>query len=497
MRKKEKLFGPITTIMIILIVVMVVTSILSLLGFEGQEAIITNGKLETHLVTVNNIFSLDGIKYLFQNTFSNFQNYQPLFFLIISLITIGIMEKSGLIRLLSTKVKKLKFKYLTLLVLLVSIISIYIGDYSYALLIPLSAVIYKKIGKNPILGILTVFSGISLSYGISFIYNTYTLGLLTQASARVDVDANYTFNILSTIYIAIFTAIVLVLLCSDIIEKRIAPKFNNPTVEEDEIIVSKEASQYVGITLLSLLAILIYFIIPSPYSGYLLDNNETNYIAKLFSANSPFGQGLPYILLLIIMACSFVYGKVSKNIKSSIEYNEGLSEAFEETGYIFVLMFFISQLIGLVNWTNIGTVISANILDLMSRLEFSGLPLIIITFIFIIFITILIPSTIDKWLMFSPIIIPLFMRSNITPEFTQFMFGLADGIGKMLTPIFPYYVIVLGFLYKYRNKNNLTLFNTIKTLLPVTLITAGIFLLIIISWFLIGLPVGINILPSL
>lgn len=496
MKKKKKL-GPITIMFIIMGVVMVITSLLSLIGFDGQEAIIVNGKLETHLVTINNIFSLDGINYLFQNVLTNIKTYQPLFFLIISLIAVGVLEKSGLLKALSLPFKKLRFKYLTMLVLIVSVISIYIGDFSYAFLIPLVAVIYKCIGKNPILGILTAFCGLTLSYGINFFYNSYSLGILTQISARVDVDATYNFNLLSTLYISIFAALVLVITCADIIDKKIAPKFNNPAIEEDELIVSKEASQYTFITFLSILAVIIYFIIPSPYSGYLLDSNETNYIAKLFSSNSPFGQGLPYIILLTSMICGFVYGKITKNIKSSFDYNDGLSKAFEKTGYVFVLMFFISQLIGLVNWTNVGTVISANILDFMSRLEFSGLPLIVISFIFIILITLFIPSTIDKWVLFSPIIIPLFMRSNITPEFTQFMFGIADSVGKMLTPLFPYYVIALSFIYKYRDKTSLSLFGMVKILLPITLIMAGIYLLVIISWFLIGLPLGINILPSL
>ena len=32
----------------------------------------------------------------------------------------------------------------------------------------------------------------------------------------------------------------------------------------------------------------------------------------------------------------------------------------------------------------------------------------------------------------SPLIIPLFMRSNITPDFTQLIFKSADGIEKQL-----------------------------------------------------------------
>lgn len=501
MRKKEGKQDSIISIIITMLVVILITSLLSIIGLEGQQTIITaNGTLETYLITTNNIFSIEGIKYIFGEAINNLLNFKPLTYFIVSLIGLSILESSGLLSAISSKIKRLKFKYLTMLVMIVSLIFTFIGEYSFVFLMPIVAAIYKKIGKNPILGIITVFLSLTLGYGLGVIsnYNDYYLGTMTELSARLDVDKNFAFSLSSNLYISIFSAIVFIIITTYFIENRIALKFSNPEIEEDNFIITEKAKQYTFITLMLLIFILSLFIVPNvPYLGWLLDNEATNYMAQLFGENSAFGNGLPYILTIIIIVCSYVYGKVSGNIKKSFDYTKGLSVAFEKTGSVFVLMFFIAQLIGILEWTNVGNVITTNLLDFMSGLEFSGIPLIFVSFILIVIMTLFIPSCIDKWVLLSPVIVPLFMRSNITPNYTQFLFSLSDGVGKAITPIFPYYIIMVGLIEKYKDKENLNFYSIIKMLLPTILIVAGTLLLILIGWFLIGLPLGIGTFSSL
>jgi len=67
-KKKKHVFqGALSTILLMLGIVMLLSLVLSLIGFESYETYISNGVLESSLVTVNNIFSVDGIKYLFLN----------------------------------------------------------------------------------------------------------------------------------------------------------------------------------------------------------------------------------------------------------------------------------------------------------------------------------------------------------------------------------------------------------------------------------------------
>ena len=59
MKKKKKVFqGALSTIILMTFVVMFLSFLLSLFGLEGYETYISNGRLESSLITVNNIFSV-------------------------------------------------------------------------------------------------------------------------------------------------------------------------------------------------------------------------------------------------------------------------------------------------------------------------------------------------------------------------------------------------------------------------------------------------------
>ena len=86
MRKKDRL-GSITIIFITMLFIMIVTSFLSILGLEGQQTIITNNNsLETYLITTNNIFSKEGVKYFFNDAINNVLNFKPFIYFVLSLI---------------------------------------------------------------------------------------------------------------------------------------------------------------------------------------------------------------------------------------------------------------------------------------------------------------------------------------------------------------------------------------------------------------------------
>ena len=72
-------------------------------------------------------------------------------------------------------------------------------------MLPVVAILYQTIGKKPLLGILTVFIGITIGYGSGLIYNSDEIALsyLTQMAAKVDVDKNFTYALTSNLYISI------------------------------------------------------------------------------------------------------------------------------------------------------------------------------------------------------------------------------------------------------------------------------------------------------
>lgn len=504
-RKKNKKFhGAVSSLIIFTFIIAIASLVLSKIGFQAYKTSIENGVLNDSLIVINNIFSIQGLRFIIGNVVTNFKNFEPLVLVIISLIGIGIWEKSGFLDAIFSKGKNIKFGFVIFLTLLAGIASSIIGQYSYIFLIPFVGAMYKYLGRSSILGILTVFIGITLGYGtgLMFNYDDYSLGLLTETAAIVDVDKNYSFNLFSSMYIMVASTFALAYVAYLAVNYFLVPKFpKKQSIEEENLIYSKKG------LVLSLLAgavgilIIIYMLldIALPGAGILLDNSATSYIAKLFSENSPFQEGIIVIIVLIMMIIGFVYGKISGNIKTSNEYSLGLSKNFENLGYLFVLMFFASQMLAILDWTNLGQVITARLIMMISTLQFSGLALIIIFFGIVVLASILIPDTYTKWELMSSTVVPLFMRSNIAPDFTQFVFRIADSVGKAFSPLFIYFIVMLAFLEKYRNddKKEISFLSIMRMTLP-TIIILGIFWILFISlWYLIGLPIGVGTYTTL
>ena len=488
--RRLKRTGPITTIVFLLLGVSVLSFVLNMLGVRGFST--EAGTLETSIVTINNVISKDGIKYILNNTIVNFQMLQPLVYLIISLIAISILETSGLLKHILLPFKKMKYRYITFLTLILGILSNFIGDYSYVLLIPLIGAIYKYLGRDSSLGVITMFIGITIGYssGIICNYQDYLLGMITQSSAS-SIDSSFKYEVWSNIYIMIVGMVVLSVLGTVLIEKKLAKKYKRNDFS-DNLVSSKKALIPTIIIGLIITLFFTYAIIPGlPLSGMLLKSDSKYYIESLLGDGAPLGNSLLLLILGIILICSFIYGKLSRNIKNN-DYTYCMTKAFDNTGYIFVLMFFASILLGVLEWTNISTVFATNIIDFVGSLQFSGILLVLIVFVAIVIISILIPSSMTKWSLAAPVIVPLLMRSNINPAYTQYLFTSADAVGKCFSPIYIYLIIMIAFLYKDDKNNDNSIFGTMKLMMPVLWILMLALLVIVLGWFLIGFPIGIG-----
>ena len=95
--------------------------------------------------------------------------------------------------------------------------------------------------------------------------------------------------------------------------------------------------------------------------------------------------------------------------------------------------------------------------------------------------------------MASPVLVSNLARANISPEFTQMIFKAGDSIGKCFSPFYIFFIIMLGFLYKANNEDeDINFFGTMRKMLPIMLVMAITWIVIIIGWNLIGLPLGIG-----
>jgi len=506
MKLKEKMtLHPIMTLLIMILITMVISGFLALLETQVAYSKLNANYLDyiSTSVSVKSLFSLSGLKYIFTNTVSNFVAFTPLSSLIIVLIGIGVMEKSGFLKTAVTMMtKKASKNSVTFILVLISILISLIGDLSYIIMIPLSALLFYYGKRNPKIGIIASFAGLTCGSGISILLTSIDSALLSSTLlASHVVDPNYTihkyFAILIMVVATVLIAWIITKITENIIAKRLT-KYEFPETElEEEISIGRREMRGLifsfGAAIIYML-VFIYNIIPGlPFSGNLLDYSQTYYIDKLFSYNSFFSNGFVFIVTILFVILGLFYGIGAKTIKNNKEFCDTLGHSLDGTGKTLVLIFFASTFISIFKQTEIGTLLVAALTNLLNAVEFSAIPLIILLFIIAAITTLVVPSSISKWAIISGVAIPVFMNAGLTPEFAQVVFRFGESMTMGLTPMLAYFVIYLAFLEKYNQSDKpLSLFRTLKYQLPYSLATGAILLLLLIVWYIIGLPIGIS-----
>lgn len=506
MKLKEKMtLHPIMTLIIMIFITIVLSGFLALLEAQVAYSKINASYLEyiSTSVSVKSLFSLSGLKYIFTNTVSNFVAFTPLSSLIIVLIGIGVMEKSGFLKTAITLLtKKVSKNTVTFVLVLISMIASLIGDISYVVLIPLSALLFLYGKRNPNIGIIASFAGLTCGSGISILLTSIDSTMMSSTLLGAQIlDPKYTIHKYFAILIMAVATIIVSWIITKITENYISkklPKYEFPETElEEEISIGRREMRGLifglGAGIIYLL-IFVYNIIPGlPFSGNLLDYSQTFYIDKLFSYNSFFSNGFVFIVTMLFVILGFFYGLGAKTIKNNKEFCDTLGHSLDGTGKTLVLIFFASTFISIFKQTEIGNLIVAALTNLLGSLEFSALPLIILLFVIAAITTLFVPSSISKWSIISGVAVPVFMNAGLTPEFAQVVFRFGESMTMGLTPMLAYFVIYLAYLEKYnQNEKPISLFSSLKYQLPYSLATGAILLIILIAWYVIGLPIGIS-----
>ena len=496
---------PVMTYLILCMVVIFISGVLSWFNVQATYNQISSvtGEYQVTTEAVNSLFSLSGLKYIFTNTVSNFANFTVLSNLIIILLGIGIMDKSGFLKTVITLLtKRAKKTTVTFVLVVICLLASLIGDLSYVILIPLSALLFLYGKRNPAIGIITAFAALTCGSGLSLVLTSVDSSLVNVSLMNAKVlFTNYNISSFAFILIMLVAIITLAFLITGVTENFIAKKlpkyeFEEESLEDDLVLTKKKMRGllFAGSAAAIYLLIFIYNIIPGlPFSGNLLDYSQTLYIDKLFSYNSFFSNGFVFIVAVLFVILGLCYGIGAKTINNNREFVDSLGYSLNGIGKILVMIFAAATFISIFKQANIGNVITISLANVISSSSFSGLPLLLLLFVVSIIGSVFLPGSLSKWTILASTAIPKLLNVGISAEFAQIVFRFGESVTLGLTPVFAYFIVYLAFLEKYSQNNKEFKFSSvIKWQLPYSILTALVFLVIIIIWFIIGLPLGIN-----
>jgi aminobenzoyl-glutamate transport protein len=164
------------------------------------------------------------------------------------------------------------------------------------------------------------------------------------------------------------------------------------------------------------------------------------------------------------------------------------SEYMATMGGSIVLAFVAAQFITFFSWSNMGLIVAIKGADLLKMIGFTGIPLMIAFIGVTASINLFIGSASAKWAIMGPVFIPMFMLMGYSPELVQASYRIGDSVTNIISPLLPYFPIIIAFAKKYDPRIGLG--TLISTMLPYSVAFGIIWVLMLSVWMLLGLPLG-------
>lgn len=508
-KKLKRSSHPVMFFIYMSLLVIIISGIANALNMQVTYDKLTTiaGEVESTTVAVNSLLSLDGIKFLMTSAYDNLINFVPFGSLLIAAIVFGIALKSGFLKTLCNKVNRRIPKFVVVFIYsLICIILSVDNNVGYVLLLPFGAVLFMSMNRNPIGGLALGFASIAAGHGAGLFITQldYNLTSYTEASAKL-LDTEYVVSQSSNLIFIIVATIFIAAICTFITEKIVVRKLGRNQLEEEEELVLEENKEKKGLiaaliaTIICLIPIIL-MLIPvkgDSFFGLLLDKSQDVYSKMLFSSDALLMTNIVGIISFIFALQGFVFGVTAGTIRKIRDMVNFSTDYLRSIGGIFVLIFFAAQLNALATESNIGVVVTGLLSNVISISNFSFIPLVLLIFLFAMLSNILLPGSVAKWSIIAPNIMPAVMKANISPEFAQLVFRAGESVTNIITPLFTYFVIFIGFIEVFiKNKNDFSIRGCYRVALPYFFAVGAVWLLMIICWYVIGLPIGPGIYPT-
>ncbi len=442
------------------------------------------------VVTVNNLLSGDGIRWMYTNILHNFLRFPPLGYVLVVMVGIGLAEGTGLFQvMIRSVVLGAPPKMITAAVVLAGIISGLAVEAGYVILIPLGALIFHGIGRHPMAGLAAAFCGVSGGFGANFFIGSIDpilAGISTSAAQLIIPDmvvnpaVNYYFMIVSS-FVVLFVGVY-------VTEKIVEPRLGKYEGTAERLPIEqltpaeKKGLRWAGISALAFLALLAATVVPS---GGLLRNPETDSVL-----HSPFFDGIIIGILLFFFIPALVYGRIVGTIRNDKDVMKHIIRSMSGMGGYIVLVFFAAQFVYFFNESNLGLIIAIEGAAGLRDIGFTG-PVLIAAFVLLsAFINLFMGSASAKWAIIAPVFIPMLMLLDNAyhPGITQAAFRIGDSLTNLVTPMMSYFALIVTFAQKYDERYGIG--TIISTMIPYTVILGIVWIAALMLWVWLGIPLG-------
>ncbi len=428
-----------------------------------------------------------------------FMNFAPLGIVLVAMLGVGVAEHSGFINVALKKMLGVTPKsLLTPMLILVAIVSHTAADAGYVLVIPLGGVIFYAAGRHPLAGIAAAFAGVSGGFSANFVPSGIDPLLMgfTLTAAQI-VDPSIQLNPLNNWFFTSISSLLIIFVGWYITDKIVEPRLANIEVDADEedlpkmeTVTPKENRAFWAAVIAMGLAVLAFVLWAIPGDSSLRGPDLVTGELTLVSFSAPLMQSIVPLIFILFLIPGVVYGYMSGVFSNSKDMINTMTKSMESMAYYIVMAFFCALFIDAFAKSNIGILIALQGADVLQALQMRPELTIVGIVLLTAFVNLLVGSASAKWALIAPIFVPMLMLEGISPDLTQAAYRVGDSVSNIITPLLPYFPLVVVFCQKYvKNTGIGTLVSMMLPFFFIFMITWTIFLLV---YWALGIPLGLQ-----
>ncbi|MGL6130745.1 MAG: AbgT family transporter, partial [Fusobacteriaceae bacterium] len=405
---------------------------------------------------VVNLFGREEVRKFLANFIKTYVSFPPLGLTVIMMIGVGVMEQSGF---LSSLIRRLVLgapSYIVTATLAFVGINANLASDAGLLLTPtIGAVVFKALGKNPWIGIITGYAAASGGLCANlFITNLDVILAGITESAAKSMNLPGTIHPLINWFFMLTMTFVLTFTISLVSEKILTKVIGEEgdEIESDEekqydlTEDEKKGLRYSGITFVAYMIVMLFLSLPK--------NSFFKNIDGGFLPKSPLLDSVLPIIFMMFVVCGAAYGIGSKTITKMVDIPTMMSKQAKTLSGILVTMLPASLFVYLFASSKLAPILAVKGAELIKTLNPSGIVLIFTLILMCAVLNLFMGSSSAKWMIIAPIFVPLFAMLGFSPAMTQVAYRIGDSSSNIISPIAGAVPFILGLLEQYKTKNN-------------------------------------------
>ena len=451
------------------------------LGLEAQHPV------TGELLQSQSLLSGNGLRWMLTHTVSNFVGFAPVGTVLVAMMGIGIAEHSGLLAaVLSRVVSAAKGWALSASIVFAGVLSSLGADSGYVVLVPLAGMAFASAGRNPLAGIAAAFAGVSGGYSANLAIGPLDAILAGLSSESVQLVASgVTVNSSDNYYFMLASTVLITVLGTLATERWVEPKQGSSPLPSDSDhinIKSNEQPEFRGVLIYSLLFASALVLASAPADGILRNPDSGSLI------QSPLLSGIVTLIALYAAGAGIVFGYGNGRYRKPDDWIGGMEASMQSMASYLVLMFFAAQFVNYFAWSGLGAILAIKGASLLTSIALPPTGLLLGFIVVCAFINLLIGSASAKWALLAPVFVPMFYLLGISPEATQLAYRIGDSSTNIITPLMPYFGVVVAFAQRY--DKNLGVGTLMAMMLPYSILFLVGWSIMLLLWMWSGLPIG-------